>query len=190
MFRAISSSTVRLLSAAALAATVAGAALATDTERMNVSSSEVQSAVQAFPTSFVSPDGRFVGFRSVSTNIGFDSNGTVADVYVRGFPGDTWGAGTEGSTTCSTTDAAPDVWYHFFASCTGQATIDTVDSSMTRCSRSTPTAPVPKPTRSSAKTTPTRQMATSTPAWPSSSSSARAIRSASRASASTAGSTP
>lgn len=97
----------------------------------------------------ISKDGRFVGFRSVATNLmTSDTNGAASDVYVRGFRGntnslcsgsqaitpgtyfgDTWGSGVEGSTTCSSNDVAPDVWYHFFAPCTGQVTVDTIGSS-------------------------------------------------------------
>lgn len=97
----------------------------------------------------ISKDGRFVGFRSVATNLMVgDANGASSDVYVRAFIGesnslcsgavditpgtyfgDTWGAGVEGSTTCSASDTAPDAWYTFAAGCTGQVTIDTIGSS-------------------------------------------------------------
>lgn len=97
----------------------------------------------------ISKDGRFVGFRSAATSLMLnDANGASTDVYVRGFIGeanafcggaiditpgtyfgDTWGAGVEGTTTCSASDTAPDVWYTFTAGCTGQVVIDTIGSS-------------------------------------------------------------
>lgn len=100
-------------------------------------------------TASISKTGRFVGFNSAATDLATpDGNGALADPYVRGFvgasnslcagsihitpgmyTGDTWGAGVEGSTTCSSTDVAPDVWYTFTASCNGEVTIDTIGSS-------------------------------------------------------------
>lgn len=85
MFRAITPSAVRLCcSASALvaAAALSSVALAAETERTNISSSEVQSALQAFPTSFVSPDGRFVLFCTLSSLVAADTNND-SDVYCR-----------------------------------------------------------------------------------------------------------
>ncbi|MBL8746371.1 MAG: hypothetical protein JNK58_08460 [Phycisphaerae bacterium] len=83
MFRAISLSSGRATIAATAAMFLAGTAIAAETERVNVSSTGVQSSVQAFPTAFVTPDGRFAVFASQANNIVPGDTNSNSEVFVR-----------------------------------------------------------------------------------------------------------